>query len=53
MYARALQRALQGSGLTNGERRIVGEALQSAHDQSPSDAAWTLRYAIDSVLGGA
>ena len=53
MYATTLQSALEMRGLTDGERRIVGEALEVAADQGPAEAAWTLRYAIDSVLGGA
>ena len=51
-YAAALGGLVDGTGLTPGERSLVAEALVDATSQAPRDAAWTLRYAIDSVLRG-
>ncbi|MFN3199531.1 MAG: CIA30 family protein [Bradymonadia bacterium] len=51
VYATALTTALgQGSVLTPGERSIVTQALSTARRQSDTEAAWTLRHAIDTVL---
>ena len=54
VYAAALSAAIAAPGaLTPGERRIVSEALDAARPQADTDAAWTLRSAIDSVLWSA
>ena len=53
IYAEALESALAEDGLTPGERGLVSDALSAANGLSPGDAAWTLRYAIDSVLRSA
>lgn len=50
LYASALDEALGLGGLTPGERSLVAEALETAPSQRPTDAAWTLRHAMDSVL---
>lgn len=52
LYAAALQRAHAHPALTAGERAIVGEALQAAQPQAPTEAAWTLRHALDTLLRG-
>lgn len=49
-YAAALGQVLAQPGLTQGERRTIGAALDAAETQTAADGAWTLRYAIDGVL---
>ena len=53
LYAAALGTVRDDAGLTAGERDVIAEALDQAAAMGPVDAAWTLRYAIDSVLGSA
>ena len=50
LYADALGQVVDDPGLTEGERALVDEALRRAGDEGADEAAWTLRYAIDSVL---
>jgi hypothetical protein len=52
VYADVLARHVAHPALTAGERAMVQEALGSAVDQPPTEGAWTLRHAIDTVLGG-
>jgi hypothetical protein len=49
LYANALK-GLDSDALTDGEQRRVKDALDTASSQSDTDAAWTLRYAMDSLL---
>ena len=49
-YETALSKAIKSQRLTPGEVSIIEEAMDRTHRQSPTDAAWTLRYAMDSVL---
>lgn len=51
-YGLTLQKLASNTALTDGELRIIGEALDQAHGQAPDVGAWTLRHAIDSVLAG-
>ncbi|MFT6820674.1 MAG: NADH dehydrogenase [ubiquinone] 1 alpha subcomplex assembly factor 1 [Myxococcota bacterium] len=53
IYQSALTNVRTSDGLTPGERSLVDEALATATDQDASAGAWTLRYAMDSVLGAA
>ena len=53
VYRGALDRLLESSVLTPGESDVVREALQIAARERAGDGAWTLRYAIDSLLAGA
>lgn len=50
IYTQALNQIRAHPALTPGERAVVEEALAAAADQSSTDAAWTLRGAIDTVL---
>ena len=52
LYAAALRSVVDEPALSAGERALVEEALQQAQAQPPAEAAWTLRYAIDSVSAG-
>ena len=49
-YAGALESALRTEALTPGETSIIEEALGKVSEQGASEAAWTLRHAMDSVL---
>ncbi|MEM6926966.1 MAG: CIA30 family protein [Myxococcota bacterium] len=53
LYAEVLRANVEAPALTPGERSLVREALDRAARQSATDAAWTLRRAIDSVLASA
>ncbi len=53
IYAGALESAVEHPALTARERAIVASALAEAAGQEHAAAAWTLRYAIDSVLSSA
>ena len=43
---------LAGGALSASERAVLMAALQAAAAQGPTEAAWTLRRAMDSVLAG-
>ena len=49
-YASALAMVRSLDVLTPGEHSLIDEALQTAIRQNARDAAWTLRYAMDSIL---
>jgi len=53
VYTKALEPLRDDPVLTPGERAIVGDALDGAATLDATQAAWTLRYAIDTVLAGA
>jgi hypothetical protein len=53
LYAAALSDVQGDPGLTEGESDLVLGALVRAASQEATEGAWTLRYAIDSVLGSA
>lgn len=50
LYAAALSEVADHPALTAGERAIVREALARATGQAATDAAWTLRHGIDTVM---
>ena len=52
VYTEALEPLRDAPALTPGERAIVGNALDTAARQNATQGAWTLRYAIDTVLAG-
>jgi hypothetical protein len=52
-YQAALEAVRTRDALTDGEQRIVRDALTTAADQDPREAAWTHRHAIDTVLASA
>jgi monofunctional biosynthetic peptidoglycan transglycosylase len=52
LYSGALRVVVGSPALTDGERRTVRNALATAANQRSADASWTLRHAIDTVLGG-
>lgn len=49
-YTIALESALESGLLTPGESSLIEEALGTLANQSDEQAAWTARYAMDSVL---
>ena len=51
LYKGALTSVRTSDGLTPGERSLVDEALTTADRQDASAGAWTLRHAMDSILG--
>lgn len=50
VYAQVLREIQEQPALTDGEQAIVHAALERATGQRASEAAWTLRGAIDTVL---
>lgn len=52
-YEAALKGIVDQVALTAGEREIVRGALARGRTQAAREAAWTYRYAIDTVLAGA
>ncbi len=50
IYAATLSALAAHPALSPGERSLIREALDQATSQPAPDAAWTLRYAMDSVL---
>jgi NADH dehydrogenase [ubiquinone] 1 alpha subcomplex assembly factor 1 len=53
IYAGALEGVESDLGLTPGERAVITEALARSRKQGSTEAAWTLRHAIDTVLWSA
>ena len=54
LYREALDAALlEVAALTPGERSVMAQALAEARAQADTEAAWTLRHAIDTVLWSA
>jgi len=49
-YQTTLTRLAEHPALSLGEQSLIREALADATTQPATDAAWTLRYAMDSVL---
>ena len=49
-YREALLSIQADAALTDGEQRVVREALERSSREAAADAAWTLRGAIDTVL---
>lgn len=50
LYAFALGKSMEMDGLTAGEQSLIADALTDAARLRATDAAWTLRYAMDSIL---
>jgi monofunctional biosynthetic peptidoglycan transglycosylase len=50
LYREALEGIVASEVLTDGERRIVSEALEQSASLPPDQGAWALRHAIDTVM---